>query len=99
MGWRQGNRLRQRFYAEELSSMQQKPNGEAATRVALLTPREIETLSYVAQGYSNKLIALELGISENTVKNFIARILDKLDADDRTQAVVIAIKHGLIIIE
>ena len=96
MGWRQGSQLRQRFYAEELSSLQQKPSEEAATLVARLTPREIETLNYVAQGYSNKRIALELGISEQTIKNFLHGILTKLNANDRTEATVIAIKHGLI---
>ena len=96
IGWRQGSQLFQRFYTEELSGLQQEPSKEAAPLVARLTPREIETLNYVAQGYSNKRIALELGISEQTIKNLISGILIKLNADDRTEATVIAIKHGLI---
>ena len=96
IGRRQGNRLSQRFYTEELSSLQQKPSEEAVTLVARLTPREIETLNYVAQGYSNKRISLELGVSEQTIKNYMSGILVKLNADDRTEATVIAIKHGLI---
>ena len=99
MGWRQGNQLYQRFYTEELSSLQQEPGEEAKTFVSRLTPREVETLNYVAQGYSNKRIALELGISEQTIKNFVSGILTKLNANDRTEAAVIAIKHGLISIK
>ncbi|MFC1974482.1 LuxR C-terminal-related transcriptional regulator [Chloroflexota bacterium] len=96
IGWRRGRQLYQRFYAEELSSLYQNPNKEAAALVPQLTSREIQILNYVAQGYANKLIALELGISENTVKNFVSGVLTKLNANDRTEAVVIAIKHGLI---
>ncbi len=61
-----------------------------------LTAREKEVLSFVAQGYSNKLIAAELGISINTVKVFISKILTKLEANDRTEAVVVAIKQKMI---
>jgi len=96
MGWGRGSQLYQRFYAEELSSLQQKPSKEAAAFVAQLTSREIEILNYVAQGYLNKQIAFELGISESTVKNHVTAILSKLNANDRTEAVVIAIKHDLI---
>lgn len=96
MGWRRGRQLYQSFFTEELSNMQQKPSKEAATLPAQLTPRELQVLTYAAQGYANKRIALELAISENTVKNFISRVLTKLDANDRTEAVVMAIKHGLI---
>jgi len=96
MGWRRGRQLYQSFYAEELSSLQQKPGKEAAALEVYLTPREIQVLNYAAQGYINKRIAFELGISENTVKNFVSSVLTKLNANDRTEAVVIAIKHGLI---
>ena len=96
MGWRRGRQLYQRFYFEELSSLQQKPDKKVVDFLAQLTPREIEILNYVAQGYANKLIALELGISESTIKTHITAILSKLDAKDRTEAVVTAIKHGLI---
>ncbi len=96
MGWRRGRQLYQRFYSEELSSLQQKPDKKVVDFLAQLTPREIEILNYVAQGYANKLIAFELGISENTIKNHLTAILSKLDVKDRTEAVVIAIKHGLI---
>lgn len=96
MGRRRGSKLYQRFYAEKLSSLQQKPGKEATALVAQLTSRDVKILNYVAQGYTNKRIALELYISENTVKNYVSGILTKLNANDRTEAVVIAIKHSLI---
>lgn len=61
-----------------------------------LTPRETETLKYVAEGYSNKQIAHVLGISEQTIKNHVTSILNKLDANDRTHAVVLAMRQGWI---
>ncbi|MFH0942503.1 MAG: response regulator transcription factor [Chloroflexota bacterium] len=61
-----------------------------------LTPRELEILSYVAQGYMNKQVAYKLSISEQTIKNHITSILRKLDANDRTQAVVMAMHYGWI---
>ncbi|MFQ5997421.1 MAG: LuxR C-terminal-related transcriptional regulator [Dehalococcoidales bacterium] len=64
--------------------------------IAPLTPREREILSYIAQGYLNKQIAAELDISEQTIKNHVTSILRKLNANARTEAVVVAIKQGLI---
>ena len=61
-----------------------------------LTNRELEILSYVAQGYMNKQVAYKLSISEQTIKNHITSILRKLDANDRTQAVVMAMHYGWI---
>ena len=61
-----------------------------------LTPREIEILDYIAKGYLNKQIAVELGISEQTIKNHVTSILRKLNANARTEAVVLAIKQGVI---
>jgi len=98
MGWRRGSQLYQRFYAEELSGLQQKPSREAVAFLAQLTSREIEILNYMAQGNMNKQIAFELGISESTIKTHVTAILSKLSANDRTEAVVTAIKHGLIAI-
>jgi len=100
MGWRRGGKLFQRYYMEELSSLRNKSGGgEAEGSMVQLAPREIQILDYAAQGYSNKRIASELNISENTVKNLISRILSKVNANDRTEAVVIAIKNGLISIK
>ena len=71
---------------------------ETATFISPLTPRETEILNYMAQGYLNKQIADALNVSEQTIKNHITSILRKLDANARTQAVVIAIKKGLVTI-
>jgi two-component system NarL family response regulator len=62
----------------------------------LLSSRELEVLSLVAQGNANKRVALELSISEETVKAHMSTILSKLGARDRTHAVTIAIKRGII---
>lgn len=67
--------------------------------IAPLTARETDILKYMARGYLNKQIAVELGISEQTIKNHITSILRKLNANARTEAVVVAIKQGLISLE
>jgi DNA-binding NarL/FixJ family response regulator len=61
-----------------------------------LSEREIQVLRGVAAGKSNKLIAVELDISEGTVKTHMKSILPKLDASDRTHAVMIALKRGIL---
>jgi DNA-binding NarL/FixJ family response regulator len=75
---------------------------EIATEIAehvaddSLTERETEILKGVAAGKSNKRIAAELDISEGTVKTHMKSILPKLDASDRTHAVMIALKRGIL---
>jgi DNA-binding NarL/FixJ family response regulator len=75
---------------------------EIATEIAehvaddALTGREIDVLRGVASGKSNKLIAAELAISEGTVKTHMKSILPKLAASDRTHAVMIALKRGIL---
>jgi DNA-binding NarL/FixJ family response regulator len=61
-----------------------------------VSARELKVLRGVSRGKSNKIIADDLSISEHTVKNHIKNILSKLDANDRTDAVVIAIRRGFI---
>ncbi|HKE59520.1 MAG TPA: response regulator transcription factor [Pyrinomonadaceae bacterium] len=61
-----------------------------------LTGREIEVLKQVAAGNANKVIAAHLDISEETVKAHVKNILSKLTANDRTHAVTIALKRGII---
>ncbi|MFL5652592.1 MAG: LuxR C-terminal-related transcriptional regulator [Ktedonobacteraceae bacterium] len=61
-----------------------------------LSSREVEILDYIARGNSNKEIAKSLKISDQTVKNHITSILKKLSVNDRTAAVVHALKHGWI---
>lgn len=61
-----------------------------------LTQRELEIVSYIACGQSNKDIARKLFISEKTVKNHVSSILKKMELDDRTQVAVYAYKKGLV---
>ena len=61
-----------------------------------LSHREVEVLRMVAMGHSNKAIAMKLSVSEATVKGHMKSILSKLDANDRTHAVTIALKRGFI---
>jgi DNA-binding NarL/FixJ family response regulator len=63
-----------------------------------LTPRELEVLAAMADGASNKVIARRLGISFHTVKFHVAAILEKLDAESRTEAVLEAARLGLIML-
>ena len=62
----------------------------------VLTPRELEVLRQVAAGNSNRRVATQLSISEETVKAHMKSILGKLSANDRTHAVTIALKRGII---
>jgi DNA-binding NarL/FixJ family response regulator len=62
----------------------------------LLTAREIQVLKAVAAGNSNKAIAAQLDISESTVKAHMKSILPKLEASDRTHAVMIGLKRGIL---
>jgi DNA-binding CsgD family transcriptional regulator len=70
--------------------------GEAAGNDFALTPRELEVLSLLAEGASNKAIARRLAISVHTVKFHIASLLEKLDAEGRTEAVALAARLGVI---
>ncbi|MGB7742417.1 MAG: response regulator transcription factor [Terracidiphilus sp.] len=75
---------------------------EAAAQLAqhtgeeALTPKEIEVLRLIAAGNANKEIAAQLSISEETVKSRVKNVLDKLGANDRTHAVTIGLKRGII---
>ena len=63
---------------------------------APLTGREVQILTLIAEGNSNKRIADILGISEQTIKNQVSAILRKINANDRAHAVFIALREGLI---
>jgi DNA-binding NarL/FixJ family response regulator len=69
-----------------------------AARIAALgiTPRELEVLTLIAEGLSNKEMAERLFVSENTIKTHASRVFDKLGASRRTQAVQFAKRQGLI---
>lgn len=75
---------------------------EVATQLAdhagddLLTAREVEVLALIAAGNSNKLIADQLSITEETVKGHVKNILSKLSANDRTHAVTLGLRRGII---
>lgn len=71
---------------------------EAAGELPLqeITPRKIEVLQLAAEGLSNKEIAARLSIAEKTAKNHVANIFSKLQVNDRTQAVIYAVQHGLV---
>jgi two-component system, NarL family, response regulator len=61
-----------------------------------LTPREHEVLQFVAKGLTNKEIGRVFGISENTARNHVNSIIEKLEVSDRTEAATIAMRQGLV---
>lgn len=69
---------------------------EIDNKLECLTKREIEVLKLLAEGLFNKEIAYKLNISERTVKNHVSNIFKKINASDRTQAAVFAIKNNLV---
>lgn len=80
-----------RWIPPEIATQIAEHAGEAS-----LSPRELAVLQRVAAGKSNKLIAAELQISENTVNTHMKSILPKLNARDRTHAVVVALRRGIL---
>ena len=74
----------------------EEEEGGAKDLYSPLSSREVEILDYIARGNSNKEIAKSLKISDQTVKNHITSILKKLSVNDRTAAVVHALRHGWI---
>jgi NarL family two-component system response regulator LiaR len=61
-----------------------------------LSQREVEVLKLLARGLANADIAQRLFLSEGTVRNYVSAILAKLDVTDRTQAAILALRHGLV---
>jgi NarL family two-component system response regulator LiaR len=83
--------------ARLVSALSRSDSGRPKTApLEQLTSREREVLVLIAQGRANKRIALELGISEKTVKNHVGHVLAKLGVTDRTQAAVLAVQEGLL---
>lgn len=74
----------------------QTPIEEDLPSIEELTPREETILKLLTEGLTNAGIAKRLYLSEGTVKNYVSEILSKLHANDRTHAVVLAIKHGIL---
>lgn len=103
-----GYLLKETVHADLLSAIRVVYSGkklmpqEVAQRLAeyfpqaALSPREVEVLTLVAQGLANKEIAVRIGTADGTVKMHVQNILAKLDATDRTHAVTIALKRGII---
>ncbi len=82
--------------AARLVSRLADPDRSQTPEPGRLTRRELEVLALIVGGRSNKRIALELDISEKTVKAHVGRVLAKLDVADRTQAALLAVKEGLV---
>ena len=61
-----------------------------------LSPRELELVALLTQGFSNTEIAARMFLSEGTVRNYLSTVFSKLGVSDRTQAAVMALKHGLV---
>ena len=80
----------------EFSNLSKKAEARSSVPVPRLTDRELEVLRLVAQGMSNKEIAAELYISENTVKNHVRNILEKLHLHSRMEAVVYAVREKIL---
>lgn len=71
-------------------------SGSKSTIIEQITDREMEVLSLVAKGFTNKAIGVQLGISDRTVQGHLAHIFDKLQASSRTEAVMRAVSLGWI---
>lgn len=79
----------------QIKSLKQ-PANKANPAVQRLTSREKEVITWIAKGYTNKEIADQLFISENTVKNHISNILSRLNLRDRVQVVIFAYENSLL---
>lgn len=82
-----------RFFPDEIVGLVESAKGEEE-----LSPREVDILRGVADGLSNAAIGERLGISENTVKSYLKTATAKLQANDRTHAVLIAIRRGFLLV-
>lgn len=93
----------QRYTADELRRWINAEDGNGSVDLTAeseiiepLSPREMEVLTYLTQGYSNKEIAQSLGISHQTVKNHVTAVMRKIGVGDRTQAALYALKRGWV---
>lgn len=83
---------------EELISLLRGPVAQPAQAHEELSPREVEVLRMVAEGLSNKEIAWRLQLSEHTIKYHVNSILTKLNASSRTEAVILGLRQGVILL-
>lgn len=79
----------QQFLMKQLTGADAPPHSS-------LTTREFNILKLIGEGRSNKEIALALHLTEGTVKGYVSTIFDKLNVEDRTQAALYAVKHGVV---
>jgi len=75
----------------EMSDTSYSPNKQHS-----LTNRELETLQFIARGFSNQKIAQELGVHERTISKYVSSILSKLHLENRTQAALYALRTGIM---
>jgi DNA-binding CsgD family transcriptional regulator len=102
--YRQGKKLEIKFFRQEIENFQnispvkivQNSISDPEPLQSPLSPREMEVLSLIVQGNSNKEIAKLMNITPQTTKNHITHILKKLNVDDRTAAAVTALRMGWI---
>ncbi|MGK7379569.1 response regulator [Planococcus sp. 1R117A] len=83
------------LHPKATSELMKEPAEAAPHTVNLLTPREKDVLAELTKGKSNREIASALYVTEKTVKTHISNIFTKLEVQDRTQAALYAVKHGL----
>jgi DNA-binding NarL/FixJ family response regulator len=91
-----GYLLKSTLRKDLLFTIRQVHDGHRHVPSEVLSMRELQVLGHVAGGYSNKRIATHMGISVETVKTHVKNILAKINARDRTEAVVIAMRRGII---
>ncbi len=84
------------LHPEAQQLLMKQVSGKDAAPHASLTAREFNILKLIAEGKSNKEIALALHLTEGTIKGYVSTIFDKLNVEDRTQAALYAVKHGLV---
>jgi DNA-binding NarL/FixJ family response regulator len=82
---------------EKILVLAPKPRGRPRRPRSAMTARETHVVKYVAAGLSNKQIARRLGISEKTVRNHLSRVFHKLGATNRTEAVMNAMRKGVLL--
>ncbi len=81
----------------DLLSNGRKTAAERTTEAARLTQREIDVLRLMASGYSNKMVAAELGITLDTAKKHVRNVIEKMHARSRTDAAIIAARAGVMV--
>ena len=79
-----------------LAQVARSASAQETTVAKDLSDREMDVLRLLAQGFSNAEIAQKLYLTKGTVRNYVSSILAKLEVEDRTQAAILAIRHGLV---